>query len=90
MSEDKQVVILCLKILFLCDGISFSRRTYFPTQKFLKIFPNTSSFVISPPVISARKKRQSRMSRLRRSPERFSCRPSRTRSMALRALRRAS
>lgn len=43
---------------------------HLPMQNFIKIFPNTSSAVISPPTISARWKRHSRKSWLMKSPER--------------------
>ena len=52
---------------------------HFPTQKFLKIVPSTSSVVTSPPVISARWWRHSRKSCATKSPESPDCNPCRTR-----------
>lgn len=62
---------------------------HFPTQKCLKILPNTSSVVTSP-AMSLRWKIHSRRSWLTKSPERPWFRPSITRSMAMRAEERAS
>ena len=58
------------------------QKGYFPTQKCLKMFPNTSSVCISPPVICARWYRQLRRSWLTRSVGRSVCRPSSTRLMS--------
>ena len=63
---------------------------YFPTQKFLKIFPKTSLGVIWPPVISARVSSAWRRSSLRRSPLSCIWRPSMTRWMLSWARTRAS
>ena len=41
-------------LLFSSIFLSPFLRLHFPTQKCLKIFPNTSSVCISPPVISPR------------------------------------
>ena len=59
-------------------------------QKCAKMLPRTSSVVISPPVISARWKRASRMSWATKSAGIFICRPSMTRWIESRAWVRAS
>lgn len=57
-------------------------KSYFPMQKFLNIFPSTSSFVISPPTISAKWNRHSRKSWLTKSPDKPIAMPSCTRWIA--------
>ena len=63
---------------------------YFPMQKFLKIFPNTSSTSKAPPTISARCDNHSRKSCETKSPERFICKPSCTRWIDSNARTKAS
>ena len=53
--------------------------SYFPMQKFLKIFPSTSSTSKAPPTISAKCDKHSRKSCETKSPERFISKPSCTR-----------
>ena len=69
--ENKKALIMSAFSICLCS--------HFPTQKFLKIVPSTSSVVTSPPVISAKWWRHSRKSCATKSPESPDCKPCRTR-----------
>ena len=64
--------------------------SYFPMQKFLKIFPSTSSTSKAPPTISAKCDKHSRKSCETKSPERFISNPSCTRWMDSKARTKAS
>ena len=63
---------------------------YLPMQNLEKMFPNTSSVTISPPVISPNACRQSRRSSANRSPGKPSLSPASTRRIASPARQSAS
>ena len=62
-------------IKYLKSNDACSVYHHFPTQKFLKMVPSTSSVVTSPPVISAKWWRHSRKSCATKSPESPVCKP---------------